>query len=223
LFSIYNIKKIELGIHEKEFIYFVSLIPNKGVILDIGANIGIMTAFLASRLDNAMIYSFEPISVNLIALEKVLKFFGLSNVKLFKTALGDKTGELKMIMPLLGGAKMQGLCHVLEKEEKIGEIFKVPVFRLDDLEALKGDIEISAIKIDVENFEYFVLSGGRELLLKHKPIIYSELLNTDRRALCINYLKELGYSLKVFRKNKLTDFKDQYVINFFFFPSNYSF
>lgn len=220
IFSLYNIKKIELGKHEKEFSYFITLLDDQGVILDIGANIGIMTVILAKKLNKATIYSFEPIPDNQRAFERVIRFYKLSNVKLFKTALGDQIGELKMILPVIQNAKMQGLCHVIEADDEKGEVYSVPVMSLDEMEEIKSVSRITAIKIDVENFEYFVFKGGREILLKHRPIIYSELLNTERRNICINYLKGLGYNMKVFVDNRLIDFIGQNVINFFFLPTN---
>ena len=53
------------------------------------------------------------------------------------------------------------------------------------LKTLNGkDKKIGAIKMDVENFEYFVLEGGKELIKKHKPIIYTELWENQNREKC---------------------------------------
>ncbi len=90
LFSRFNIKRIERGRHEQEFMYFLSLIPNKAAVLDIGANIGIMTVMLAKQLNNATIYAFEPIPENLKALKRVVKHYALNNVVVMETALGEK-------------------------------------------------------------------------------------------------------------------------------------
>ncbi len=115
---------------------------------------------------------------------------------------------------------MQGLSHVVEegKDEK-GHLFSVPVQQLDTIEELKQLPEITAIKIDVENFEYYVLKGGIELLRKHKPLIYCELWNNDRRKLCFDYLTGLGYHIKIYEDGGLKDFNGQQIINFFFIPN----
>lgn len=223
LFSRFNVKRMESGSHEQEFLYFVSLIPNRGVVLDIGANIGIMTVLLAKRLNNAAIYSFEPIPNNLIALKRVLQHYALANVTVFETALGETPGELKMIVPVINSANMQGLSHVVENKDATvekGQFFSVPVQPLDAIAELKELPEIVAIKIDVENFEYYVLKGGVELLTKHHPIIYCELWDNDRRTLCFEYLKGLGYQVKIFEQGALKDFTGQQVINFFFLPDS---
>jgi hypothetical protein len=49
IFSRFTIKRLEFGQIEKEFLQFMKLVPNDGIILDLGANIGIMTAHMASQ------------------------------------------------------------------------------------------------------------------------------------------------------------------------------
>ena len=105
----------------------------------------------------------------------------------------------------------------LNKREP-GEIFSVSMQRMDDMPALKALAKISAIKIDVENFEYYVLKGGQVLLTKHRPLIYCELWDTDRRALCIEFMQDLGYQVKIYYKDGLVNFTGQPAINFFFLP-----
>jgi len=61
LFSIFSINRLRLGAIEKEFLEFMKLVPEEGTILDLGANIGIMTAHIASRRKKATVFSFEPI------------------------------------------------------------------------------------------------------------------------------------------------------------------
>ena len=219
LFSRFTIKRIEKGYHEQEFMYFVNMVPNRGVVLDIGANIGIMTVLLAKKLDKATVYSFEPIPNNLKALKRVIQYYALHNVQVFETALGETPGELSMVVPVVKNAVMQGLSHVVEEgitEE--GHFFSVPVQQLDAIPALRELPEITAIKIDVENFEYYVLKGGAALLRKHKPVIYCELWDNDRRRLCFEYLQGLGYQVKVYENNSLVDFIEQASINCFFMP-----
>lgn len=220
LFSLFTIRRIKSGRHETEFIFFMGMIPSEGTILDIGANIGIMTVSLARRFPYATVFAFEPIPNNITALEKVVNHFELKNVQLFKTALGEESGEIRMILPVVNNARMQGLSHVIEDasgDEK-GIRFTVPVQRLDDMDALQKQEKITAIKIDVENFEYPVLKGGEMLLRKHMPLIYCELWDNEKRKLCMDYLAGLGYAICIFNGKDLVPFTGQPVINFFFVP-----
>lgn len=219
VFSIINITRIQWGLSESAFKHFVGMTDDDAVILDIGANIGIMTVVFAQAHPNAQVISFEPISSNRKALESVVRFYGLKNVTVFKNALGDTNGMVEMVMPYAGKSKMQGLSHIVETDgEEHGERFSIMMQKLDDLAELRSISKISAIKIDVENFEYFVLKGGRDLLEKHKPIVFCELWNNERRNFCFELMGQLGYRVKIFQNSRLTDFAGNDALNFFFLP-----
>lgn len=221
LFSLLTIFRIRFLGHEKEFRFFTGMIHDNGAILDIGANIGVMTTILAKKYPSSIIYSFEPLPANCTALKKVIDFYQLSNVKIFETALGNSDGEIKMIMPVINDARMQGLSHVLEPgttDENGGDIFMVPLQKLDHIIDLQQIKKISAIKIDVENFEWNVLKGAELLLKKHRPVIFCELWNNEQRNLCFEFMKELGYTVKVLQHGKLIDFSAEPILNFFFLP-----
>ena len=219
LFSIYSIWRLKANRHEREFVCFLEKIPNEGVILDIGANIGIMTISLAKKLDKAQIYAFEPIPDNLKALKRILNHYKPGNVKVFETALGEENGTIQMVLPVMDKMKMQGLSHVVKENDNsewnTGQVYSLPVKKLDDIQELKELPKITAIKIDVENFEYYVFKGGRELLLKHKPLIYCELWANEMRPVCLNYLKDLGYKVSIFDGEKLVPYTNQEETNFF--------
>lgn len=219
VFSLFNITRMQAGGYEKAFCFFADMISGDGAILDIGANIGAMTVTLAKKHPKSIIYAFEPVALNRKALERVTRFYRLKNVNIFPQALGDENGEIAMIMPRVGASRMQGLSHVIESTapEK-GEVFTVAMQRLDDIHELAAIPKISAVKIDVENFEYFVLKGGEALLRKHQPIVFCELWNNERRALCFAMMNRLGYSVKLFDRGKLTDFKGEDALNFMFLP-----
>lgn len=217
LFSIYSINKSKW---DKEFIYFMNRIPEDGAILDIGANIGIMSVTLAKKFQKLPVYSFEPMPNNLIALKKVIKHYKLKNITISEIALGEENGELKIVTPVINNVKMQGLTHVLSSERypttNEGIIFNVPVKKLDDADILQNISKICAIKIDVENYEYEVLKGGENLLKKHKPIIYCELWPGEQRMRTINYLAGLGYQTEVFNGKEFIKYDGQESTNFIF-------
>ena len=198
--------------------HFVSLIPVVGVIIDIGANIGIMTVLMARGKTHAMVYAFEPVPENITALKAVSHFYRLRNVKVFPIALGENNGSLQMILPEQGGAKMQGLSHVVNESIEKGTLFSVPVQMLDEVDELASVSKVVAIKMDVENFEYYVLKGGAALIKKHRPIIYCELWDNAFRKACMDFLIALGYEVKIFENGKLGAFNGQALNNFFFLP-----
>jgi FkbM family methyltransferase len=223
LFARFNIRELKAGRHEQEFRHFLNLIPEEGAILDIGANIGIITAVLAMNRKRATIHAFEPIPENVEVLERVVRHYQLPNVHISPIALGDKTGSIRMVRPVIRGVKMQGLSHVLPEgqEENVeeGSIFSVPVQRLDDIPELQALPKITAVKMDVENFEYHVLLGGRNLLQRHRPVVYCELWANAVRDQCLELMKELGYTANVMERGQMVPYSGQANINFIFIPS----
>ncbi len=219
VFSIFSILRLRLHLKDKEFIRFLKMIPQDGNILDIGSNIGITAVPLAKKVSRGKIFCFEPIPVNLKTLKRIQARYKISNIEIFETALGDRSGETTMVMPVFYNVKFQGFSHIVERasDRKKGDLFTVPVQRLDDIPALQKLAKIDAIKIDVENFEWHVLKGAAILLARHKPMIYCELWDDEKRMLTMNYLKDqFGYRVRVFEKNQLVEFTDQPVSNFFF-------
>lgn len=218
-FSRFKVFMLKRNKYEQGFLHFLDLIPQGTTLLDIGANIGITSVPMAKKFPSLALHSFEPVPPNINALKRVIKHYRLKNVVLHEVGLADAPGELKMVIPIINGVKMQGLCHMYNEvtdSPDEGELITVPVKRLDDLVFLQSAPKIAGIKIDVENFEYYVLKGGRQLLAKHKPIIYCELWANEMRQVVIDYLKEFGYVVKVYENKTLVNFKDQDETNFIF-------
>ncbi|HSZ85042.1 MAG TPA: FkbM family methyltransferase, partial [Puia sp.] len=159
--------------YEMEFSRFIKLIPKgDNIILDIGANIGITSVVLAKKFPGATIHSFEPIPPNINTVKRIIEHYKLNNVQLHETALGEQEGKLKMVVPVIDNVRMQGLSHAYvegnDEDWNKGDVYYMNMMKLDDVDVLKGDKKIVAIKMDVENFEYNVLKGSIELLKKHK-------------------------------------------------------
>jgi FkbM family methyltransferase len=219
-FSRYKISTLRNDLKEGDFFHFLNLIPKDGIVLDIGANIGIMTVHLA-RESKRKVIAFEPMPKNLEALHRILKHYKLSNVLVMPYALGNENGSVEMVMPVEGGARMQGLSHVVHEsiaENNRGEKFTTAIHTLDTLAELQGKGPITGVKMDVENFEFFVLEGGRKMLSEHQPVLYIELWENENRTRCFKLLGELGYSIFVVENSTLVKFDKQVKQNFIFVP-----
>ena len=222
VFSLFKIRTLRNDSNEKDFFHFLSLLKDgEGSVLDVGANIGIMTAHLGQLLPNTTIHAFEPMPTNISVLRKIIAKFNLKLVKLHEIAVGETSGSVKMILPQNGKTKMQGLSHV--KHESItewneGEEFEVELDTLDN--QLKTE-KIQGIKIDVENFEYFALKGAKELLERDHPIIYAELWDNQNRTNCFDILTSLSYQAFIVKNNQLISFdSSQQISQNFIFISN---
>ncbi len=220
-FSLYKIATLRSDRKEGDFFHFMSLLSQEGDILDVGANIGIMTAHLAKKFPNNTIHSIEPMPENLKVLRSIIEKKRLKNVEVIPCAVGAEAGTLDMVMPTDGKAKLQGLSHVKTPEItewNDGEEFEVEVKTLDDLFTSH---KIQGIKMDVENYEFHALRGGEKLLKQQRPIVYTELWDNENRTKCFEFMTNLGYKIQVLMNGGLVDFdetkhKHQ---NFFFLPN----
>lgn len=224
VFARFIIVKLRWDKNEKDFFHFMKLVPEGGIILDLGANIGVTSYYLAKNFPKSTIFSFEPLTLNMNTLKRIKKKFKLENIKEFQVAVGEKPGSLEMVMPVINNVPMHGLSHVIHEENtenNDGFKYKVPVICLDEFDELKKlQKPVTAMKIDVENFEYFVLKGGEQLIADYLPVIYCELWENDNRKKCIGFLNNLGYSALVLQKKELVPIENATVEkhNFFFLP-----
>jgi len=221
IFAIFKIKTFKWDKKESDFFQFLDMLDEDDHVLDIGSNIGITTVLMSQKVRKGKVHSFEPIPINFITLQKITKRYDCTNIQLYPYALGDKNGEVDMVLPKVNNVRMQGLSHVVHKdltEFNEGKRYKSAIYRLDDLGVLKGEKPISGIKIDVENFEYFVLKGGCDLITRDQPIIYAELWDNENRQHCFTLMRELGYKIFVYHHQQMQAYSPEKhtTQNFFF-------
>ena len=138
--------------------------PSKASV-DIGANLGLFTYYLARF--SPMVYAFEPNPYPYRILQYVID----KNVKLEQVAITDISGEVELVIPRTSkGWSSNGAS--LEQHKRKGNyiIVKVPGYRLDDLDL--G--EIGFIKIDTEGHELAVLRGAQKTIETHRPNLFVE-------------------------------------------------
>lgn len=227
VFAIFKIFTLRWDKNENDFLRFVPLVPDHTIILDIGANIGIMSVLLARHAPASTIYAFEPIPVNFKILKRVISFFRLRNVTAFPHALGDENRDVEMILPVVQGVRLQGLGLVVNKQaasDLEGDHFTVPCKRLDDLPFLQqSGKRIGAIKIDVQDFEYFVFDGARDLLAQHRPVVFCEMGAGELADKIKELFTRMDYEIRVLSDNDLVLYDPQVHLsqwNYFLLPRN---
>ena len=223
VFTRFKLRRLHRDESEKDFFHFLELIPENSVVLDIGANLGLMSYYLAREGKINKVLAFEPIPHNLENLKRLKDHYKLNTLEIHPVALGNETKEIEMVLPVVKGVKKQGLGHVMdEKMESFNEGIKmnVPCYTLDDYLIDKTN-ELHAIKIDVENFEYEVFQGSQSLLEQHKPLIYCELWENQNRKDCFEFLQNLGYKIMYLSGGSLRPFpgSGSQTQNFFFIPN----
>ncbi|MEY2925059.1 MAG: hypothetical protein RLZZ337_1607, partial [Bacteroidota bacterium] len=170
IFTLYKLKTLKWDKNENDFFHFLTLIQPNSIVLDIGANLGLMSYHLAKN--NNRVIAFEPMPDNLKTIKGVKSKYKLTQLEILPLALGNETKKINLVLPVVEGVKKQGLSHVVDSkmtEFNEGKLFEAQCYKLDELEQTQ-DLKIDAIKIDVENFEYEVFLGAEQILKKNKPI-----------------------------------------------------
>jgi FkbM family methyltransferase len=126
--------------------------------LDLGANIGIYTAFLAAHIGR--VDAFEPDPEVLARLNSNLEINHCRNVQVHATCVGKQTGTVHF---LPGNPANQGLGRIVEgSHDKTGI---VPSLSLDEF--FGGPVSIpTLLKMDVEGAEWLILQGCGESIGK---------------------------------------------------------
>ncbi len=175
-------------------ITFHRLLHRPGTLLDVGAHEGLLTLPLAA-LPGSRMLAFEPLPSAFARLQAACARLG--NVTLRQEALGDHRGEATLSVPVLDGVAQEQWASTAKGYAGFGprvreQRITVPLRRLDEF----GLRDLTAVKLDAEGAEYEVLRGGRETLLRCRPVISVE-LEERHRAGCTwsvpAYLDALGY------------------------------
>ena len=166
----------------EEFNFLKSQIENNKInhFLDVGANCGYYSIFIAKEINNISVLSFEPNK------EAYLKFVNTLNVnqklsekiELKNFGLSDFSTKLEMQSMVKHGYSQTGGSSVIKKDKhKNFDTFHA-YFKNGD-ECINFKNSKIAIKIDVEGHEMNVLLGLSNLLQKNKIILQIEIDNNN--------------------------------------------
>jgi FkbM family methyltransferase len=146
------------------------------VFLDIGANVGQHTLFMADKADR--IIAVEPFPALQQLIQQKIDANHLTHVRLLPYALGESE-EMQEYYPGGGSNSGQGTffpeeCGTYQKPVKIS------VKKGDQLLIEEGFHRIDLCKVDVEGFEAFVLRGLANRIKTDRPPILTELTDRSR-------------------------------------------
>lgn len=217
---------------EPELLQLPKLLSRCRVAIDVGANNGLYSYYLARHAD--AIKAFEPQP----SLCDMLRAWNHPKVETFNAGLSDKCGSMTLHVPRDGKGK--GLAPLASFRKLPNSIeYPVPVMRLDDLSFKDVDF----IKIDVEGHEAEVLRGASKTIQENKPMLLVEIEQRHLERPIADSFREiegLGYAGYFLKAGELVDIGEfsfdvhqrpflrdpgdtrnplkGYVNNFFFFP-----
>lgn len=162
--------------------------PSKGLMLDLGANIGSHCLQFKHWFPDIEILAFELDYNNFRLLSKNVK--GIHNILCFNVGVGSHTSIVNFDN---GHFSNSGVVKIAANGEN-----QNIVLALDDLHFQKP---INFIKIDIEGHELSAFEGMTTLLENNSPMIWLEDITENKGAL--SFLFNLGY--KLLAENKTTD------------------
>jgi FkbM family methyltransferase len=195
-YMLYNVNDVYIGrsfelygeFSEGETQLFDQIVRVGDVVLDVGANIGAHTLFLAKKVGpGGRVYAFEPQRIVFQTLCANMALNSILNTVCMQTALGEAPGSV--VVPALNYAVPNNFGGVELGTFATGE--SVPVRTLDSLELSACRL----IKIDVEGMELRVLKGAVETAKRLKPILYVENDRVDKSKELMQFIDGLGYDM----------------------------
>ena len=213
---------------EREVRLLPNLVDPERASIDVGANKGVYTYFLARW--SRHVHAFEPNPKLFSVLRRTM---GRSPATtLSPLALADQAGEAELRVPRqTSGYSNQGSSLSAVKVPDNFRAVTVQTARLDDL----GISDIGFMKIDVEGFESQVLQGARETIARDRPVLLIEMEERHRHQpieAAITEVEALGYRGLALHRGRVIDLAEfdaerfhrtpaapaDYINNFIFLP-----
>jgi FkbM family methyltransferase len=156
-----------LFFEDEELRFLAERLPCGLRIVDVGANAGNHTLFFAAVMRAETVVPIEPHPRAAVAIRAAVGENRLGNVDLSRLghAVGARSGRLR---PVASGSGGLGATRYVPDGDG-----PVPLAPLDIL--VPGPVDL--LKVDVEGMEMAVLAGAAELIARHRPFLFIEVLD----------------------------------------------
>lgn len=163
-------------------------VPSGATVIDIGANAGYFTLFAASRFNDARVFSFEPIPVNYIQLERNRNLNSSRKIKCFPKAVAGQTGEISLSFDPRDSFTTS--ATVFTQADTQREYIKVPCITLQQAIEENGITRCDLLKMDCEGAEYEILYNCPPDYLRRIDQIAMEVHRGDKEDQNIDALEK---------------------------------
>ncbi|MEQ8282260.1 MAG: FkbM family methyltransferase [Parvibaculum sp.] len=154
----------------------VPLVPEDGVIVDVGAHSGQFAKLFARMVPRGQVYAFEPGGYALSILRPVARLRRLRNVEIVPAGLSDVPGSEVLNVPLKKrGTLGFGLAHIgaeLSGRDVVSQ--RIALTTLDLFARERNLTRLDFIKADIEGWEPHFLRGARETIARFRPSLMIE-------------------------------------------------
>ncbi len=182
-------------IYDSEKIIFLrKFLKEKGIIIDIGSNMGIYALLLKEKYEKVIL--FEPIDETADICEANMKLNGI-NYEMYRIALGNKVEEVNF--------EFKGNFDTTAKVKNEGGNYKVKMDKLDNLIKKEDYGNLKFIKIDVEGYELEVLKGAGKVIKESAvKLIQFERLRTTPIEPLLKFFQEINWSIFALNNGKIS-------------------
>lgn len=172
---------------ESENALMAQFIGPGDTVVDVGANVGTVTLFLAKTVGAAgRIFAFEPQNEIFHYLCGNVALGGHRNVVCLNAAAGAENGTIGAPAVDYGAEENFGAVSFLGQGPGETEVKTIDGLNLD---------RCRLIKIDVEGMEPEVLKGAQETIGRLRPFVYTENKSGDNSPTVIRFFLERDYAL----------------------------
>lgn len=154
------------------------LVPEDGIVFDVGAHAGQFAKLFARRAGRGRVYAFEPGSYARSILRSALWLNRLSNVAIIPAALGAESGLNTLSIPVKqSGSSAFGLSHFGPAEPRWETVTEELVAQttIDAVIAALALPRLDLIKADIEGWELQMLRGAGDTLDRLRPRLMLEI------------------------------------------------
>lgn len=158
---------VKLGRFEPEVVEAIKSHTRAGdIVLDIGANAGFHAlAFAKQTYPAGKVYAFEPTNHAYVRLRENIRLNPRLNVEPLQVALSDQNLPSQTV-DFRSSWRTDGIVE--------RRLSTVSFLKLDDWIRDKDIISLSIMKIDVDGYEYPVIRGGLQTIVRFRPTIFIE-------------------------------------------------
>lgn len=177
---------------ELETEFFKEQVDKNTTVIEIGANIGAHTVWLAKNAKQVIAVEPQPFLFYTLCAQVVLN--SLQNVHCIMAGVGSEEGT--MLVPHMDYSREANYGGI-ELHTPIKDIpnIEVPLITLDSLYFSYKITGRVFLKIDVEGMELNVLKGGKRSIMNNRPVMYIENDRAEKSTALLDYIKtDLKYT-----------------------------
>jgi len=163
-------------------------LPRGGTVVDVGAQIGAFTSYVAHRAPESVIHSFEPMSDNFEMLNHNVRRNQFNQVRTHQEAVSSTDGELKLYL----SDQNTGMHSLYRPSERFETVNSVAFSRLYDALGIE---QCDVLKLDCEGAEYDIIGSASDEALARTQAIVMEYHQPEKNPAMIDRLNGAGFTV----------------------------